>query len=246
MDARRSRPRRLYHSSPHRLAIGRSIRPRWSPHFGVWKLWMTSSLAAARGVARGIVCDLQAGFGGFCGTTFGRCDFQAQKIYGVWIYRVKPTGPMERDGRNHWTTSFPVRVLEVVDVFGQPEKNRLTLPARRSLAHTAAVFAPVPEELVYGYERWLACPESKTAPTNGIVHDLLQGEMSWKDGKEIFHILSSCADDAQRLEAARQFCKRWIERNARSLASRQRRQHHKLFPDPRYKRTKSWRRLTED
>ncbi len=245
MRATRSEPQRLYHSSPYRLSVGRSIRPRWCLHFGVWKVWMTSSLVEARQVGRAIVLDLQAGHGGFCGTIFPRFDLQPQQVFGAWVYRVKPTGPIERDRRSHWTTSFPVRVLQIVEVLGQPDRNRLTLPTQRSVADAAAVVAPDPEKLVCFYERWLATRASDHDSAD-IICDLVQGEMSWKEGAEVLRMLSSCPDHAQRLEAARQFSKRWVEKQSRFLASRQRRQHHKLSPDLRYRRSKSWKQRIEE
>jgi hypothetical protein len=160
-----------------------------------WYVWMSSSLRAARRIAQAIVEDLRSGEGGFCGTMFGKPPPQA--IYGAWIYRVKPTGPIRRDGRSHWITSFPVRVLEIADVFAEPEKNNLTLPAIRTLWDFAA-------EVFCAYARhWRLCPS----------------------------------------EAERQsFCRKWMEEIGAELKKELRQQHHKLTPDPRYKRDQSWKR----
>jgi hypothetical protein len=157
---------------------------------------MTSSLRAARVISRCIVEELHDGQGGFCGTMFG--THPKQEVHGAWVYRVKPTGPIERDWQSHWTTSFPVRVLEISDIFGEPDKNNLTLPAIRNLDDFAA---------------------------------------------ELF--LSQSRDlKAWQLEAARQaFFAQWVDEGARLLRS-QRRQHRKLAPDPRYKRTKSGKHNT--
>ena len=70
--------------------------------------------------------------------------------------------------------------------------------------------------------------------------------MLWQDARDVFQMLNACDNYPQQLEAAKRFCEQWKEKQARYLASRRRQQHHKLTPDPRYKRDRLWKHRLEE
>ncbi len=125
MSARSPVPKQLFHSSPYRLRVGTHLRPRWSPFQFQHGVWLTSSLVSARAVCAEILRFLREGVPGYCGTTYGdEIREIGRHVRGVWIYRVKATGPVERRPRvGGWLSAFPVRIMAVAGKYGEPERN---------------------------------------------------------------------------------------------------------------------------
>jgi hypothetical protein len=199
---------------------------------------MTSSLRGALDVGRELIDDLKHGHYGYCGTG-PRDRLEPQEIHGVWVYRVKPTGPIERAGKGVWTTSFPVRVLEIVRELGEPARNKLALPLRRSTQDAAGAFDFYdPVGILRAYGSGPTVEERLAA----LGQEVLGGP---REASEIEQILSSCPE-AERAEAASAWCHRKMEEQTARLEKQRRDEHHKLRPDPRYRRDGSWRRALEE
>ena len=233
-------PASLYHVSPWKLKVGATIKPRWSGFALEYKVWMCSSLKGAIDIGKAMLSDFKEGIIGFAGTGYDR-DFKGEDLHGIWIYRVKPTGPVERVKKGEWTTSFPLRILELVEKAGEPEKNRLPPSPLRS------------DEDVGAFETGLNLDEQSVQRiikafenSSGLVgfsekiSDLIFDER-WI--AELHAILSNCT--AEKVDTLNQWKRRKIHEAAQKKRKKRRIEHRKLAPDPRYKRDKSWKNSQE-
>ncbi len=228
-------PARLYHASPWVLKPEALIRPRWSLFALQYKVWITASMRSARATAAMILESVETGLPGYAGTTFGQRDLPGD-CHGVWIYRVKPTGPVERGGKGEWTTSFPVRVLEIAGRYGEPERNQLDDPPLRSDDEVGAYADGIPKieaEVIASIAgAYRDCPD-ESAFVESIGYRYLTDELA----TELFKVLQ--ADQRQGIETV---IEGWLHRKAEEAALRmqeiRRREHHKRLPDPRYDRAK--------
>jgi len=233
-------PRRLYHTSPFEMKIGTNTRPRWSSFTGHWRVWMTSSLRGATDTARQLVSDLREGAYGYCATGPAH-DLKPQTVHGAWIYRVKPTGRMERcEAGRSWFTSFPVRVVEFARTYGEPWRNALSLTGFVTTERAA-------EELMM----WLS--DVQRDVSEDVRRMCGQDHVSWPtwwsvEERELAQLLLAYEHmpllDKQR--EVRHWLKRKYAEEAVRLAHRQRKEHRKRLPRPRYKRDRSWQRMAAE
>ncbi len=145
MDTRtkkeRSVPAELYHVSPHKIQIGGRVRPRWSMHsleFAVWCLpGIESAKRLAKVVYRTWTEGCRFGFMGYTARSSYPDPYDPGFIRGLWIYRVKPTGPMVRTEGDGWKSAFALKVTGIAAKHGDPESNSMP-PAP---AHTFRQYA---------------------------------------------------------------------------------------------------------
>ncbi|NMC69761.1 MAG: hypothetical protein GYA57_06785 [Myxococcales bacterium] len=235
--ARNVRPTQFFHVSPYRLRVGTHLKPRWSGFAFQHRVWMVGSIRASRLVAQGMVSEAASGAATCCGRGFDTGPLPASAFRGFWVYRVLPTGPVEC-GHHQFTTAFPVRVVEVAATVGRPEENRLPRPPVRSDEDIGRWLAHCPD-LDRLLEEWrtAASPE---AARNVLYHQLWDATAAVR------------ADELLRRAPAdgRLFLEGWFRREVERETAYYRKQrlaaHHKLTPDPRYKRDRSWKRREVD
>jgi len=234
-------PTLLYHTSPYSLQVGANIRPRWSAFACEFKVWMTSSLQGAINVGDCIITSFrEGGMVPWCGGGFDEENMPPQKIQGLWIYRVKPTGPIERRGVGEWVTSFSVRILEIAHIMGKPWNNRLPEAKVRKDKHMGEMIAYVDAEASEIMDAFDKCRTSQERL------EYLKGKMQRKYAKEIYCILAPLPDD-KRYEALLLWIHNKIDQETVAFQKQRTKSYHKLYPDPRYKRSKSWKKsLGED
>jgi hypothetical protein len=267
-----TRPRRservglLLHVSPYRLKIGAHIKPRYSDFALQNKVWMIASLASARQLAKELVEQLNRkciGYGGLgWAQAVSRTLPEPGQVKGAWIYRVKPTGPVEREtsssvtvrgGGPNWTSSFPVRITAIFDTYGEPGKNVLPPPGPRNMESPAfSVFWEAmsgPDGVHYVYERYAPYIENGmlALKANAVARKTLRYEVaaclggSLRLADEALDLLNGAPKDKRR-----DMLSGWLRRKRQeswaAMRARISREHHKLGPDLRYKRSKSWKK----
>ena len=241
----RGLPTRLYHVSPYQLRVGTHLRPRWSLFADQFRVWMVSSLRGARLVADGIFEFLRYGLPGLCGMGYDRSEEEIKRfgraVRGVWIYQVKPTGPIENTGKGVWVSGFSARILAMVGHVGEPEKNRLAPnPSPQGDAEIARFRAyDDPVALLQAWRR--------SATLEDAFDTTLELEAVCADPSEISELFRRMASGGRPPEAE---LASWYEQKLVSelvkARSDRRREHHKLVPDPRYKRDRRWKGETDD
>jgi hypothetical protein len=121
--AKIGKPAAFFHCSPYEIRPGDSLHPNWSVLQNKFGVWMVTSYALALYLAKRLLKDISH--------YAGIPEWQNRsKLHGIWIYRVKPTGPVEK---RPWEciSAFSVRVLEVAGKVGSPEKNNWPHPPKR-------------------------------------------------------------------------------------------------------------------
>jgi hypothetical protein len=218
----RGQPLGFYHATPFRLTLGTHLRPRWSRFAFAHRIWMSGSLVGARATAKEIMNCYQQGCSGYAGTGFGdkgaAIKQMGQQVFGLWIYRIKPTGPVVRFRHStEWTSAFPGTIVELAATYGEPQRNTLAPPPPLTAEGIARVSWDDPwerEDLLKELQRepqpWAPL---RPMPPEQAVAGHLQVKLAHETAKQLKEV---------------------------------RDEHHKLHPDPRYHRARSKRMLARE
>ena len=257
-------PTVLFHASPWKLKVGTNLKPRWSSFTGTHKIWMSSSLVASVGIAEQLIRDHAENIPGYCGTGYHvRLE---GSLVGAWIYRVKPSGRLDKVGKySEYTTSFPVRIVEIITVVGDPERN--TVEPRRPMSDAEAAYdqmewdyKPILDNIDKIVHVWNTTPEGEKGDPKGfkdpsITLRSLLGKGPIKNDRSFFGRIFCRGEMNIGVEAVeelwealranrhldpekviRALVNRKFEETVCQLRRDRNREHTKLRPDPRYRR----------
>ena len=257
-------PTVLFHASPWKLKVGTNLKPRWSSFTGTHKIWMSSSLVASVGIAEQMIQDHVESIPGYCGTGY-QVKLKGQMI-GAWIYRVKPSGKIEKNGKySEYTTAFPVRIVGIETVVGEPEKN--TVGPLKPMSDVEAAYdamewdcKPIQDNIDKIVHVWNTTPEEEKKDPKSFKDPTITLEVLFKRGpvkedKSFFgrifcrgklNISIEVIEDLWNVLRANRhldpkkviqaFVNRKLEETVSQLRRDRNREHTKLRPDPRYKR----------